>query len=171
MRTWKIVAIVAGLVTLAALLTGTFIVGMRVGEARAMLFAALGEPLPPLPPGVRTRLIVHGMVGQVEQINLGERSIVVVTGDGTRRRVLLHDDTVLERYGERVELGGVKAGERVVVIGAPDEQGHIIARAIRLLGKPREKGGSLWPILLRLAGRLYNLAHPVRAWFLWRNGL
>lgn len=171
MRAWKIVAIVAGLVTLAALLVGAFIVGMRVGEARAMFFTARGELLPPLPPGARTRLIVHGMVGQVEQINLSERSIVVVTADGTRRRVLLRDDTVLERYGERVELGGVKAGERVVVIGAPDEEGRIIARAIRLLGKPREKAGSLWPILLRLVGRLFNLAHQAPAWFLWRNGL
>lgn len=167
MRAWKIAAGVGGSLIVALLLAMAFALGIHVGELgadRAQTWSRLPLPLgvPLLRPGG------HGIIGHVQKVEAPSRTIVVLDADEHQHPVLLGDDTVLVRSHERIELPAVQVGEAIVVIGAPDESGRIVARAVRILPAPRAKTLSRWSQVADLLYRAYRLAHMPFRLFGWR---
>ena len=152
---WKVLAIVAGVLALVALLVGAFALGVRVGGAQAYR-AGFHDMFPPPPPPTGTWLAGHSVVGTVEQVD-PQAGLITVGGErGVYALVQVGDDTLLERRGQRVGLTALQVGERIVAIGAPDDEGHIMARVIRILDARSGRPTSLWAELARGAYRIYH---------------
>lgn len=147
---WRVLATVAAVLAAAALLAGAFALGVRVGATQAYR-AGYHEVLPPPPPPTtRTWLAGHGILGTVEQVDLQTRLITVRSERGEYALVQVGEGTLLERWGQTVDLTKVKAGERIVAIGAPDREGRVVARVVRLLDVPgKTRPLSLWAWLAR----------------------
>jgi len=165
MRIRQVIAIAGGVLIAGVLLLGIVGLGIHVvwtwPAGRAVHGGDGVWKLPP--PFLETDQ--HGVVGRVESVNLEAKSMTVVNERGKRRLVLLRADTVLERPQGRVTLSTITAGEHVVAIGTPDEQGHLVARAIRVL--PRNEPAPSLPG----ADILYRILRLLPPWFhrlLWR---
>jgi hypothetical protein len=152
---WKVLAVVAGVLAILALLAGAFALGVRVGGAQAYR-AGFHDMFPPPPPPTGAWLAGHSVVGTVEQVDLRAELITVRGERGVYALVQVGDDTLLERRGQRIGLAAVQAGERIVAIGAPDDEGHIAARVIRMLDARASRPASLWGELARGAYRVYH---------------
>ncbi len=82
----------------------------------------------------RAFMEANGAFGRLLKI---EGNAIVVQGeDNVEKAVLVGDDTVIVRFRERVQLSGLKEGDYVVVLGAPNDAGQIEAKLIRILPKP-----------------------------------
>lgn len=154
---WRVLATVAAVLAAAALLAGAFALGVRVGAAQAYRAGYHDVLPPPPPPSTRTWLSGHGILGTVEQVDLNTRLITVRSERGVYSLVQVGEGTLLERWGQTVDLAKVRPGERIVVIGAPDDQGHVVARVVRLLDVPgKTRPLPLWAWLARGIQRIYD---------------
>jgi len=166
---WRVLAIVAGVLAIAALLAGTFALGVRVGGAQAYR-AGFHDMFPPPPPPTIAWLAGHSILGTVEQVDL-QAGLITVRGEkGVYALVEVGDDTLLERRGQRIGLAQVSVGERIVAIGAPDDGGHIVARVVRMLDGRMGRPASLWAEMARGVYRIYYAMDQALQRFLGRNG-
>lgn len=152
---WKIVIVVAGALTAAALLVGAFVLGMRFGGAhpfRAAIFG-VGEA-PSL--SASASPAGHGLFGTVEGVDLTARAIEVRSEQGARIVVSIGDDTFLDRRGQPIDLAMVRPGDLIVAIGAPVEAGRIAARAVRVLDTRPGAHAPLWSAVARGVYRIYR---------------
>ena len=72
----------------------------------------------------------HGIFGEIIEIN--EKDFVIKGRKNTENVILTAPDTVIKNGRETIEKSGLKTGDRVVVIGSPNEQGQIEAKLIRI---------------------------------------
>jgi len=121
----RIVLIVLGAVLALCLLLGAgiFVVRLshRPGRPMELLWQMFG-----LNNG-------HGAVGSIQSIDSQTQAVTLHLRDGTTQLVLVNKDTRIEKGRTRITLSDLKAGDRVTVIGTPDNQGRITARWIRVL--------------------------------------
>lgn len=84
----------------------------------------------------------HGAVGTLQSIS-GE-SLTLKLRDVSTQRVLVDSQARIEQRRQRVTFGELQVGDRVKVIGSPDNQGTINALWMRILNQdaPRTHAGS-----------------------------
>ena len=72
----------------------------------------------------------HGIFGEIIEIN--DKDFVVRGSNDTENIILMTEKTVVKNGRETAETNALKAGDRVVIIGSPNEQGQIEAKFIRI---------------------------------------
>ncbi len=95
--------------------------GRFFGEPRQGLFGELpgGGPVNP-----------YGNAGVV--LNLSGNTIVIKGNDNVERTIVVSSSTVIREQAGNLDLGGIKPGDLMVAIGAPNGNGQIEARFIRV---------------------------------------
>ncbi len=76
----------------------------------------------------------HGASGKIVKINLP--TFVVSGPDNTEKVILITDDTLVRRLRDQISATDIKVDDFAVVLGAPNAQGQIVAKLIRLLPSP-----------------------------------
>jgi hypothetical protein len=78
----------------------------------------------------------NGAIGKIIKIELP--TIIVQDKDNIEKVVLIKNDTQIQKTKEAVTINDLKIDDFVVVIGAPNDQGQIEAKLIRImpLGMP-----------------------------------
>ena len=143
-----IIIILATLATLA-ILAGVFQLGVSVGERKSrhftrwfdnynqnMLPPAPHRPGPGLPPGNMPMPMLpnaHGVFGKI--LSVSDNSLIIQGQDNVEQNVLITSSTAI-RIDRRIgTIEDLKPETEVSVLGAPNEQGQIEARLIRLFNK------------------------------------
>lgn len=76
----------------------------------------------------------HGVFGQIIKI---DGSTLIIRGrDDVEKIVVVTDNTIINRFREKIKLTDLKLNDRIVVIGEPNDAGQIEARLIRVLPPP-----------------------------------
>ena len=79
----------------------------------------------------------HGTFGEIIKIN---DSDLIVKGQGDVEKVIIiTKDTTIEKGREKIKKEELKVGDRVVIIGSPNEQGQIEAKLIRVFSEEETK--------------------------------
>ncbi len=124
--------IVFGFFGLIILLVG-FRVGVLVGYQRAVFSERWGENYQRnfgfMDP--------HGVAGAVLRV---ASTSLVVGGEGAdtaEKLVNVSDDTFIRRLQDAIKISDIQVGDRVVVLGSPNESGQIEAKLIRII--PNQK--------------------------------
>lgn len=72
----------------------------------------------------------HGTAGEI--LSLAGQSAVVKGPDNVEKAVSFNDSTVIRKGWQNLKPADLKAGDRVVVIGSPKEDGSVAASFIRV---------------------------------------
>lgn len=78
----------------------------------------------------------HGAFGEI--IELNDTGFVVKGRSDIEKIIITTDDTVVKKGRETVE-DGFKVGDRVTIIGSPNEKGQIEAKLIRVFSEDNPK--------------------------------
>jgi hypothetical protein len=73
----------------------------------------------------------HGTFGTI--LNIATSDITINSPDGVERTVRLSSSTIIKERSENIGPADLEAGEPIVVIGSPNNQGQIDARLIRVM--------------------------------------
>lgn len=143
--------VIVGLAIFAALVL-VFGAGVFVGEMKARFsyrwaesyhknfggpqggfMAGLPVPLPPSGDFIEG----HGTFGEIIKINDTD---FVIKGQGDVEKVVsIGGSTIISAGRKTIKKDDLKVGDRVVVIGSPDEEGQIEAKLIRIMpSSPRD---------------------------------
>ena len=76
----------------------------------------------------------HGATGKIIKIELP--SVIVQDKDNTEKVILIKDDTKIQIGRTEIKTGSLKMDDFIIVIGAPNEQGQIEAKLIRVIPRP-----------------------------------
>ncbi len=76
----------------------------------------------------------HGAMGEI--ISIQGNSIIIEGVDGIEKEILVMNDTVVKKLRDTIVLSEVSVGEIIVVVGAPNDNGQVVARLIRILPPP-----------------------------------
>lgn len=134
--------ILIGLAIFAALLLD-FRLGEIVGNRKAAFSYGWAEsyhrnfagppqgfmPFRPRPQGDEF-MEAHGAFATVLEATGTE--IVAQGSDGRERTILVTPDTSIECERDSLKLPDIQPGDRIVVIGDPDDQGRVVAKFIRI---------------------------------------
>lgn len=137
--------IIAGLIALLL----AFKLGMSIGYKKAAFSYQWGENyhrnfggprggfLKDFLSDRRDYLESHGVFGQIvsrEPAVQGEPETLIVKGrDNAEKVILIERDTVVTRLREKADASSLNAGDFVVVIGQPNDDGRITAKLIRIM--------------------------------------
>jgi hypothetical protein len=80
--------------------------------------------MPPLPDS-------HGAVGEIVKIEDGV--ITVATPDNFEKAIRVNDDTLIRKFRDSITVSDLVVGDRVVVIGSPNDSSEVEARLIRVM--------------------------------------
>lgn len=72
----------------------------------------------------------HGLSGEI--LSIAENTLVVKDGDGKENAVTVTEKTLIKNGRTTISLGDLKAGDKVVVIGQPGDNGIVNADLIRV---------------------------------------
>lgn len=75
----------------------------------------------------------HGVAG--EALSVSGDTIIIKDSENQESTVRINESTIINRGRDTAALGDIQAGERVVVVGKPQEDGVIAAHLIRVFGK------------------------------------
>lgn len=127
-------------IAVAAILLLTFEAGVFMGYQKA-LFSSHWEqnyssnffPRPGMRqfPDDRGMMNPHGAFGQI--IKTDAQSIVVKGRDEAEKTVLIQTDTSIERGFDKIKATDLEVGDMVIVFGAPNDSGQVVAKLIRVL--------------------------------------
>ncbi len=73
----------------------------------------------------------HGAAGEIISISLP--NIVVSTPDKLEITIVVNETTEIREFRETLKKEDLKVGERIVVLGVPNDEGQIEAKLIRLM--------------------------------------
>jgi|SRR3989338_5021386 len=73
----------------------------------------------------------HGVFGEI--IKIDGTTLIIKGADGVEKAVLAGADASIRRFSEAVKAEELKVGDRVVVIGEPNDSGQIEAKLIRIM--------------------------------------
>ncbi|HWR00021.1 MAG TPA: hypothetical protein VN397_04225 [Candidatus Methylomirabilis sp.] len=130
------------LTVLAALilLVASFTAGVSVGERKARHFSKWSENYPRMfgtergfrgMTPFRGAPDAHGAFGKI--LSVSGSDIVVQGKDGVEQNVLVSSSTEIRVGRERGGIDDIRPGDQAAVFGAPNEEGQIDARLIRLM--------------------------------------
>ena len=72
----------------------------------------------------------HGVFGEI--IELNGQNLIIKGAKDTENIIIINQDTVLKKRRDTVAKDALKIGDKVVIIGSPNEQGQIEAKLIRI---------------------------------------
>ncbi len=134
----KIILLILGGIAALFLVFG---LGVAVGYERAIFSSRFGENYYRNFYGLSRGLLgsmsgpmpvnAHGGVGTV--MDVSSSSLSIRDSANNERSIAIFPDTVIRENDMTITSDLLKVGERIAVIGAPDEQGQIRARFIRVL--------------------------------------
>lgn len=75
----------------------------------------------------------HGTSGSIVSIDGGK--IIVKDQEGTEKFIVTDDQTTIRSGRQDIKITDLKAGQNIVVIGTPNEDGTIRAQVIRTFGE------------------------------------
>ncbi len=78
----------------------------------------------------KTYISPHGLLGQI--IELNDHGFVLVGKNQTEVPVEVDNQTIIENQRGSLKLSELKIGDQAVVIGAPDSEGEIEAKLVRI---------------------------------------
>jgi hypothetical protein len=82
----------------------------------------------------------HGTFGEI--IKIDNNNLVVKGREDIEKIVLVNEKTVIKSGFKDIKISDLKVGDRIVIIGSPNEQGQIEAKLIRVFPpKTIFKGG------------------------------
>lgn len=124
-----------------------FKLGILVGSKKALFSCRWAEryapnffgPRPDMPRRFfeefdeRNLMRAYGTLGKIIQINTEEKSIVVKNEQEPEKIALISSDTIIERGRTKILFSDLKVDDFVAIIGAPNNEGKIQARIIRVL--------------------------------------
>lgn len=141
---FKIAAIVSGILLVALV---SFATGVKVGLHKALFSARFGENYERnflggsdgrdgrgsermnkmVDKGMRN---AHGVAGEI--LSIGESTFILKDRNNQENTIRLNESTIINRGKETVDLGSLVVGDRVVVVGKPQDDGVIAAHLIRI---------------------------------------
>lgn len=74
----------------------------------------------------------HGAFGEIVKIN--DSDLVIKGRDDVEKVILITKDTVIKKARKTIKKEDLKVGNAVTIIGAPDKEGRIEAKLIRVFG-------------------------------------
>lgn len=80
----------------------------------------------------------HGVFGEIIELNTqagSEQAGFVIRGRGDMEKIIMTDENTIIKKGMETVKDDLKIGDRVVIIGSPNEEGQIEAKLIRLFDK------------------------------------
>lgn len=80
----------------------------------------------------------HGAAGKIIRVTLP--TFMIATQDNLEKSVLIDKDTVIRRFRDTISSSEIKTDDIAVVIGAPNAEGQIVAKFIRLMPPPTSSG-------------------------------
>jgi hypothetical protein len=72
----------------------------------------------------------HGIFGAIIKIN--QDSFIISDTHELEIPILVQGDTVIKNHDQNLNISGLKVGDKVIVIGAPDNRGGVAAKLIRI---------------------------------------
>lgn len=78
----------------------------------------------------------HGIAGSILNIDLTANMVSIKGNNGVEQIVLLTAQTEIKRIKDNVKIDELKSGDNIVVIGAPNSNGQIVASLIRIMPAP-----------------------------------
>jgi cell shape-determining protein MreC len=72
----------------------------------------------------------HGLVGQIIEVN--ENGFVLLGANQNEVPVEVDSETIIKNQRNNLKLSDLKIGDQAVVFGAPDDQGEIEAKLVRI---------------------------------------
>jgi hypothetical protein len=72
----------------------------------------------------------HGLAGAI--ISIADNSIVIVDRDNKENTVAVNEKTLIKNGRDDWKITDLKTGDQLVIMGAPDENGVIIATLVRV---------------------------------------
>ena len=144
---WIIIGLAGFIIVVLIFGAGMFVGGMKArfsyrwAESYHKNFAGPREGffgdwrnLPP-PPG--DFIEGHGTFGEIIEI---QDTGLVIKGQGDIEKVIIFtEQTIIKKGRKTVKINELKVGDRVVVIGSPNEEGQIEAKLIRLFDGEEKK--------------------------------
>lgn len=138
---WIIIGLIGFLVAVLIFSMGVFIGGLKArssylwAESYHKNFAGpregfFGDNWRMLPFPDEAFIESHGIFGEIIQIN--ENDIIIRGGNNLERLVIVNDNTIIQLGREIFNRQDLQIGEKVVVIGPPNEQGQVEAKLIRI---------------------------------------
>jgi len=118
-----------------------FLAGIFVGVEKARFSYGWGEhyyenfvdrrgPPPPFTNPDRDYMNAHGVFGEI--IKIEGNNIILKNPDDTEVTITTDSQTVVKSRNQDLKLSDIKAGDKIVVIGSPNDQGQIQAKFIRM---------------------------------------
>ncbi len=87
----------------------------------------------------------HGVFGQILKID-GTTLVIKEQNDNMEKIVLVKNNTVIERFRQTIKITDLKIDDQIIVIGAPNNNGQIEAKLIRIMpASPSQDGPSPLP--------------------------
>jgi hypothetical protein len=127
------------LVFLAVLLF-VFQAGVTVGINRANFSGHLGDTYARMFDGGRPEGMIPGQANEPlgygtsgKVLSVANGTVTVSTSDNLEKIVKVTSDTIIRKSHDQATTTDLKAGDSIVVVGAPDAQGEIDARLIRIV--------------------------------------
>ena len=65
-------------------------------------------------------------------ISVGSSTIATQNPDGNEQSIVIDEDTVIREINETISVAEIDAGDRIAVIGEPNDTGQVHARFIRV---------------------------------------
>lgn len=143
-KAFKVIIIVIGVLIVLMLV---FKLGMVIGSGKERFLRRWSENYPcnffggppggfPRPrdfagPNFNNEIKAYGVFGKIIKIELP--TLVIKGEKDVEKIVLLKDDTIIERFREKISSKELKVDDNVVIIGSPNEQGQIEAKMIRVM--------------------------------------
>ncbi|MFZ2881726.1 MAG: DUF5666 domain-containing protein, partial [Candidatus Moraniibacteriota bacterium] len=72
----------------------------------------------------------HGLAGAI--ISIADNNVIVRDRDGKENTVAVDDRTIIKRNADDLKISDLKVDDQVVVMGAPNDQGVVSAKLIRV---------------------------------------
>ena len=79
----------------------------------------------------------HGIAGSV--ISVADNKIVIKDRNGQENTISVDDKTLIKRGQDNISLNDLKNGDRIVVMGSPDDNGVVKADLIRVFSANENK--------------------------------
>jgi hypothetical protein len=81
--------------------------------------------------GGKQMMAPHDVFGTIMK---NENSLLLVRGvDNVEKMVLMDNDTIINRFRDKIGPNDLKVNDKIIVIGSPDDSGRIEAKFIRVV--------------------------------------
>ncbi|MEK7463906.1 MAG: hypothetical protein AAB610_02160 [Patescibacteria group bacterium] len=80
----------------------------------------------------------HGAIGKIIKINLP--TLVVLGPDNIEKIILTNDSTEVRQFRDASSLDKLSIDQHIAVLGAPNDDGQVVAKFIRIIPAPPAAG-------------------------------